>query len=99
MRAQLGVAEMTLLAAIVPAVPSGAQPGPADFEYAVKLVCGRSDGGLTAPGQYFTTVNVHNPAASPVRFRKRAAIALAGQRAGRAGRRHQDLRRDTGEAG
>jgi hypothetical protein len=55
---------------------------PGDLEYAVKFVCGWADGGLAAPGQYFTTVNVHNPVTNVVRFRKEVAVAMAGQRPG-----------------
>jgi hypothetical protein len=58
------------------------EAAPGDLEYAVKFVCGRADGGLAAPGQYFTTVNVHNPATSVVRLRKKVAVAMAGQRPG-----------------
>ena len=58
------------------------EAAPSGFEYAAKFVCGRGDGGLTAPGQYFTTVNVHNPATDVVPLRKKVAIAMAGQRPG-----------------
>ncbi len=74
------VAGLIPLAVVVP-IPLAAQT-PANFEYAVKFACGRSDGELTARGQYFTTVNVHNPAAVEVRFRNKVAVSLAGQHPG-----------------
>jgi len=46
------------------------------FEYAVKFVCGKSDGRVVAPGEYWTAINVHNPLERPVRFRKKIAVAL-----------------------
>jgi len=48
------------------------------FEYAVKAACGRS--ALTQPepplaqGQYFTSINVHNPRSAVVRFRYKVAV-------------------------
>ncbi len=52
------------------------------FQYATKVVCGKSDGEVVAPGMYFTAVNVHNPLYSRVRFKVKVAIALPGLRAG-----------------
>src|SRR5262245_34246500 len=52
------------------------------FQYAVKFVCGRSDGGVLARGNYFTAVNVHNPNAAPVSFRKKFAVALPNEQPG-----------------
>jgi hypothetical protein len=52
------------------------------FQYATKVVCGKSDGSVVAPGTYFTAVNVHNPLYSPVRFKVKVAIALPGLRPG-----------------
>lgn len=53
------------------------------FQYAAKFVCGKSEGRVVAPGTYFTAINVHNPLEAPVEFRKKFAIALPGQKAGR----------------
>jgi hypothetical protein len=53
------------------------------FEYAVVFVCGKSAGGVVAPGTYFTAINVHNPNERGLGFRKKFAIALPGERAGR----------------
>jgi hypothetical protein len=53
------------------------------FQYAVKFVCGKAEGGVVAPGAYFTAINVHNPNEKPVAFRKKFAIALPGERPGR----------------
>lgn len=64
----------------------GIPPRPAQtnvFQYAVKFVCGKSDGLILAPGQYFTAINVHNPNESTAVFRKKFAIALPGERPGR----------------
>jgi hypothetical protein len=52
------------------------------FQYATKVVCGKSDGSVVAPGTYFTAVNIHNPLYSRVRFRVKVAIALPGLRPG-----------------
>jgi hypothetical protein len=53
------------------------------FQYAVKFVCGKSPGGVVAPGEYFTAINVHNPNEKGFRFKKKFAIALPGERPGR----------------
>ncbi|HYN86601.1 MAG TPA: hypothetical protein VER32_15235 [Pyrinomonadaceae bacterium] len=81
---------LVALAAAAAPKPSGAsaqtQP-PTEFQYAAKLVCGRADaasGGLAAPGQYYTIVNVHNPSPNrEVKFRKKFARALPGEKAGK----------------
>ncbi len=52
------------------------------FQYAVKFICGKSNGSVVAPGNYFTAINVHNPAHTAVRFQKKVAIALPGEKAG-----------------
>jgi hypothetical protein len=58
-------------------------------QYAAKFVCGKaSDEQLRflnfAPGQYFTTINVHNPALTGgTRFQKKFALAAPGERPGR----------------
>jgi hypothetical protein len=51
-------------------------------QYAVKFVCGKSEGRVVAPGQYFTAINVHNPRYRPVRLRKKFAVALPAEKAG-----------------
>jgi hypothetical protein len=53
------------------------------FQYAVKFICGKSDGEILAPGVYFTAINVHNPHYAPVTFRKKVAIALPGEKPGK----------------
>jgi len=50
-------------------------------QYAVKYVCGNSDkagtnSGITAPGAYFTAINVHNSTIGRMEFRKKFVIAL-----------------------
>ena len=52
------------------------------FEYAVKFVCGETDGEILAPGKYWTAVNVHNPNSAAVGFKKKVAIALPGEQPG-----------------
>ncbi|HEX3578236.1 MAG TPA: hypothetical protein VHY33_06700 [Thermoanaerobaculia bacterium] len=54
-------------------------------QYAAKFVCGKAgDQGNVAPGNYFTTINVHNPAlAAAIEFRKKFALAEMGERPGR----------------
>jgi zinc metalloprotease ZmpB len=44
--------------------------------------CGPSGGGPVAPGKYFTAINIHNPTDRTIRFRKKVAIALPGERPG-----------------
>jgi hypothetical protein len=46
------------------------------FQYAVKVVEGRSDGAVVATGEYWTAVNVHNPTHQTVKFRYKVAVAL-----------------------
>jgi hypothetical protein len=55
---------------------------PKSFEYAVKFVCGKSDGGVVAPGTYFTAINVHNPNDRGIAFRKKFAVAFPGEKPG-----------------
>jgi len=52
------------------------------FQFAVKFLCGRSEGKAVAPGEYWTAVNVRNPTDRPIGFKKRFAIAWPGERAG-----------------
>jgi len=75
--------------------PGGTGTGgtPVEYQYAAKFVCGASLGaggqsnGIVAPGRYFTAINVHNPARSGrLAFRKKFAIALPRERAGRVSR-------------
>ena len=51
-------------------------------QYAVKIVCGKSDGKVVAPGVYFTAVNVHNPTYETIKFRVKVAVALPGLQPG-----------------
>lgn len=46
------------------------------YQYAVKVVCGKNEGRVVAPGQYWTAINVHNPFYHDVRFRFKIAVAL-----------------------
>ena len=52
------------------------------YQYTTKVVCGKSDGSVVAPGTYFTAVNVHNPLYRRVQFRVKVAIAMPGLRPG-----------------
>src|SRR5215208_7384862 len=52
-------------------------------QYAAKFVCGKTDGGLAAPGQYFTIINVHNPSPNAgIKFRKKFALGERDERVG-----------------
>ena len=57
-------------------------PNQGVFQYAVKLICGKSDGKILAPGVYSTAVNVHNPTYTTVGFRVKVAVALPGLQPG-----------------
>jgi len=48
----------------------------------VKFICGKSEGHVVAPGEYWTAINVHNPTSSNVRFRKKIATALPSEQPG-----------------
>ena len=52
------------------------------FQYAVKFVCGKSEGRVVALGAYFTAINVHNPNERGIGFKKKFAIALPGEQPG-----------------
>ena len=52
------------------------------FQYAVKFVCGKSDGEVVAPGKYWTAINVHNPTERVIKFRKKIVVALPSERPG-----------------
>jgi hypothetical protein len=71
------------LAACLCATGAQAQQPPA-FEYAVKFVCGAANRNapVVALGTYFTAINVHNPSKDSVKFVKKIAVALPGQKAG-----------------
>lgn len=60
--------------------PSEAQAS--RFQYAVKFVCGGSDGRVAALGYYFTAINVHNPRYESVLFRYKVAVAKPGFESG-----------------
>ncbi len=65
---------------LIPSVAVGKQ-APA-FQYAVKFVCGKSEGKIVAPGKYLTAINVHNPTEKKIGFRKKFAIALPHEKPG-----------------
>jgi len=52
------------------------------FQYAAKLICGKSDGKILAPGVYFTAINVHNPTYTTIGLRAKVAVALPGLQPG-----------------
>jgi hypothetical protein len=52
------------------------------YKYAVKFICGKSDGEVLPRGMYMTAINVYNPSDSTVAFTKRFSIALPGETAG-----------------
>ena len=50
--------------------------------YTVKVVCGRSDGRVLAPGEYWSAINVYNPNEREVRIEKWVAAALPKEQPG-----------------
>jgi CARDB len=48
------------------------------FQYAAKVVVGRSEGEVAAAGEYWTAVNVHNPNSREARVRAKVAVGLPG---------------------
>jgi len=52
------------------------------FRYAVKFICGKSDGSLVAPGTYWTAINVRNSGSNRVAISKRMCIALPSEKPG-----------------
>lgn len=59
-----------------------AQPGDPNlpFEYAVAFVCGKASpptGAMTAPGNYFTAIQIHNPRAR-MHYAHKVALAIPG---------------------
>ena len=58
------------------------------FQYAAKVVCGKSEGKVVAPGVYFTAVNVHNPTYKTVGLRVKVAVALPGLKPGTVSKFH-----------
>ena len=84
----LFVAAMVLLTLPVSEERARAQaPAPPTFQYAVKFVCGKSptqgQPQVVATGNYFTAINVHNPVNDTVKFRKKIAVALPNEKAGK----------------
>ncbi|NRD46043.1 hypothetical protein [Corallococcus exiguus] len=51
-------------------------------QYAVKFVCGKSEGKILSPGTYFTAINVHNPTYKTIRLRKKFAVGLPSEKSG-----------------
>jgi hypothetical protein len=81
---------LIVVASLAGAASTGSVSGQqAPIQYAVKFVCGvaapvkGAPPPPVAPGAYFTAVNVHNPNNQPLEFRKKFAIALPAERAGR----------------
>src|SRR5688500_16355636 len=81
---KLLIAVAVLVAGLAVGPASDAQTS-AGFQYVVKFVCGKAPEAsrLVAPGEYFTAINVHNPNERGFAFRKKFAIALPGEKAGR----------------
>jgi hypothetical protein len=52
------------------------------YQYAVKVVCGKSEGRVVAPGQYFTAINIHNPTTDAISFRKKFVVAFPDEKPG-----------------
>jgi hypothetical protein len=62
-----------------------ASPGPQVRQYAAKFVCGKAPEQLNfAPGNYFTTINVHYPALTgAMKFQKKFALAEINEQPGK----------------
>jgi hypothetical protein len=76
---------VTILVVLAAARAAHAQV-PQVRQYAAKFVCGRANAEQfnVAPGTYFTTINVHNPAlVASIEFHKKFALAEMGEKAGR----------------
>jgi hypothetical protein len=59
---------------------SAQAPTAGEFQYAAKFVCGTTtQSTLVQPGQYRTTVNIHNPGTQGVLIRYKTAVAAVGQ--------------------
>jgi hypothetical protein len=71
---------LVFLAIAFGASPAFSQQLP--YEYAVKCICGKPPTPVLAPGVYFTAINVHNPGKEGVRFFKKVAMALPGEKPG-----------------
>jgi len=63
----------TMLCAIVVSQVAAAQVA---NEYAVKCMCGESDGKVLAAGSYRTAINVHNPGPGAAEFRYKVALGF-----------------------
>lgn len=85
MRKSTSIASLLLFIALL-AMPTltTAQSRPI-FLYSAKFVCGKAnDERIVSPGEYFTLINVHNSSpAVPMRYLKRFALALPGEKAGK----------------
>ena len=90
-RKNLGLGLLTVLSLSLPGLAQGQDSAAMERvkrnQYAVKIVCGKGEvegelGGVVAPGQYFTAVNVHNPSMKDVAMRKKFAVALPNQKPG-----------------
>jgi hypothetical protein len=79
---------VTILVVLAAATAAQAQV-PQVRQYAAKFVCGKASDEQWklfnfAPGEYFTTINVHNPMLrTAVEFQKKFALADPGERPGR----------------
>jgi hypothetical protein len=76
---------VTILVVLAAATVAHAQV-PQVRQYAAKFVCGTSNGKAfnVAPGTYFTTINVHNPARTGgIKFLKKFALAEMDEKAGK----------------
>ncbi len=83
--AVLGCVALALGASEARSQEAAAAPaGP--FQYAAKFVCGlvspSANPGIVAPGRYYTAINVHNPNAQTVQFKKLFIIALPSEKQG-----------------
>ena len=91
MRLRHILAASTMLVGMSAALPALAE----DTTYDVKVVCGKGDGQVVAPGLYWTAINILNPNRETVKLSARVATALPGLTMGPlSGARDAELRPD-----
>lgn len=54
------------------------QPLNASYEYAVKALCGKSEGTRLVPGRYMTSINLHNPGPDSLYYKYKVVSAESG---------------------
>ena len=79
---------LTVLAVVVLGTVAAHAQVPQVRQYAAKFICGKASDEqeklfLAAPGQYYTVINVHNPAlTAALKFQKKFTVGLPGEKVG-----------------